>query len=168
MKRIATAIGLIALIIGPASQAWALSPQDLVGTWKLLSTVRQEVGSDKVVDNLGAHPNGVMIITSDHRWIIIETGDGRKPAKTNDEFAALQKSELAFSGLAAFSPDPDNPQGLKMVSNVDISWNEEWTGTSQTRFLSLDGNRLTIRTGPSKNPYTGKMGISTLVWERSK
>ncbi len=72
MKRIATAIGLIALMIGPASQAWALSPQDLVGTWKLLSTVRQEIGSDKVVDNFGAHPNGVMVITSDHRWIIIE------------------------------------------------------------------------------------------------
>jgi hypothetical protein len=156
------------------SNAWrgksgmAMSPQDMVGTWKLISTVRQEIGSDQLVNNLGEHPNGVMIITSDHRFVIIETGDGRKPAKTTDEFAALQKSELAFSGLATFSPDPDNPQGLKMVSSVDIAWNEEWNGTSQTRFLSLDGNRLTIRTGPSKNPYTGKMGRSTLVFERSK
>jgi Lipocalin-like domain len=126
------------------------------------------VGSDKTVNNLGAHPNGFMIITPDHRFMIIETGDGRQPAKTTEEFAALQKSELAFSGLATFSPDPDNPQGLRMVSVVDISWNEEWSGTSQTRLLSLEGNRLTIRTLPSKNPYTGEMGTSTLVFERSK
>src|SRR5258708_15303449 len=26
-----------------------------------------------------------------------------------------------------------------MINEVDIAWNEEWTGTSQTRFLSLDG-----------------------------
>jgi hypothetical protein len=41
MKWIVTALGLIALMIGAASRAWALSPEDLVGTWKLLSTVRQ-------------------------------------------------------------------------------------------------------------------------------
>jgi hypothetical protein len=51
---------------------------------------------------------------------------------------------------------------------VDISWNEEWTGTNQTRFLSLDGNRLTIRTPLYKNPVTGEMAISTLVFELSK
>jgi hypothetical protein len=168
MKRIVTTIALIVLLIAAASEGRAFSPEDLVGTWRLLSTVRQVVGSDKVVNNLGAHPNGVMIITPEHRFIIIETGADRHPAKTTEEFAALQKSELAFSGLATFSPDPDNPQGLRMVSKVDISWNEEWTGTSQTRLLSLDDNRLTIRTLPSKNPYTGEVGISTLVFERSK
>jgi len=168
MKRIVTAIGLITLFNSAASQVLALSPEKLVGTWKLLSTVRQVVGSDKVVNNLGAHPHGVMVITPDYRFIIIETGDGRQPAKTIEEFAALQKSELAFSGLATFSPDPDNPQGLRMVSKVDISWNEEWTGTNQTRLLSLDGDRLTIYTPPSKNPYTGEMGISTLLFEPSK
>jgi hypothetical protein len=124
--------------------------------------------SDKIINNLGEHPNGVMIITPNHRFIIIETMDGRKAASTTEEYAALQKSEIAYSGLAAFSPDPNNPNGLKMVNKVDISWNEEWTGTNQTRFLSLDGNRLTIRTPLYKNPVTGEMAISTLVFELSK
>ena len=48
--------------------------------------------------------------------------------------------------LAQVSIDPNNSQGLKMINEVDIAWNEEWTGTSQTGFLSLDGNGLTIRT----------------------
>ena len=156
------------LMAGAVGPARALSAEDLVGTWKLLSTVRQTVGSDRVVDNFGAHSNGVMIITPDCRFIIIETADGCKPAKTTEEFAALQKSELAYSGLVKFSPYPNNPQGLKMVNNVDIGWNEEWTGTGRTRFLSLDGNRLTIRTGPLKNPITGEMASATMVFERAK
>jgi hypothetical protein len=67
-----------------------------------------------------------------------------------------------------FSPDPNNSQGLKIINNVDIAWNEEWTGTSQTRFLSLNGNRLTIRTALIKNPISGEMATSTLEFERSK
>lgn len=168
MKRITTSIVSIALVICAASPAWSLSPEDVVGTWKLLSNVRQVEGSDKVVNNLGAHPNAVLVITSDGRFIFIETAGGRKVASTIEEFAALQKSEVAYSGLVAFSPDPNNPQGLKMINKVDIAWNEEWTGTSQTRFLSLDGNRLTIHTPLIKNPITGEMAISTLVFERSK
>jgi Lipocalin-like domain len=168
MQRIVTSFGLIALTICAASSARAFSPEDVVGTWKMLSTVRHLEGSDKAINNLGEHPNGIMIITPDHRFIIIETSDGRKAASTTEEFAALQKSELAYSGLVTFSPDPNNPQGLKMINKVDIAWNEEWTGTGQTRFLSLDGNRLTIRTPLFKNPISGEMATSTLVFERSK
>src|SRR6266849_2883163 len=73
VKRIAVSLGLMALLICVATPASALSPEDIVGTWKLLSTVRQVEGSDKVINNLGAHPNGVLIITSDHRFMIIET-----------------------------------------------------------------------------------------------
>jgi Lipocalin-like domain len=169
MKRILSALGLIVVFaLGMCGPAAALSPQDVVGTWKLLSSVRQPVGSDKIVNNLGAHPNGVMIITPDHRFIIVETAEGRKPAKTTEEFAGLQKSELAYSGMATFMPDPAHPQGLKMINKVDIAWNEAWGGSSQVRFLSLDGNRLTIRTPPIKNPISGEMAVATLVFERSK
>ena len=158
MKPIVPAFSLIALLLGAASQAWALSQEDLVGTWKLLSTVRQIVGSDKVINNLGARPNGVMIITPDHRFIIIETGDGRQPAKTTEEFAALQKSELAFSGLATFTPDPDNPQVLRMVSKVDVSWNEEWTGP--------DPDPIAVaRRQSAHNPYVAEQIPIRVKWE---
>jgi Lipocalin-like domain len=110
MQRIIAAFGLIALTIGAPAPACALTPEDLVGTWKMLSTVRQLEGDDKVINNLGEHPKGIMIITPDYRFIIIETGDGRKAASTTEEFAALQKSELAYSGLVTFSPDPIIPK----------------------------------------------------------
>jgi hypothetical protein len=47
--------------------------------------------------------------------------------------------------MVTFSPDPNNPQGLRMINQADIAWNEEWPNTSQTRFLSLVGTQLTIR-----------------------
>ena len=115
MNRITTSIGLIALVICTASPAWSLSQEDVVGTWKLLSNVRQAEGSDKVVNNLGDHPNGVLIITAEHRFIFMETAEGRKAASTTEEFAALQKSEVAYSGLVTFSPEPNNSQGLKLI-----------------------------------------------------
>jgi hypothetical protein len=67
-------------------------------TWKLLSNVRQAVGTDKVVDNLGAHPNGVLIVTPEHRFIVVFTAEGRKPAKTTEEFSALQKANWPIRG----------------------------------------------------------------------
>jgi hypothetical protein len=55
-----------------------------------------------------------------------------------------------------------------LLNKVDIAWNEEWNGTVQTRFLSLEGNHLTIRTPLIKNPYAGEMAISILVFERER
>lgn len=111
MQLNSSSFGVLALTlwICAGGSAWALSADDVVGTWKVLSSVRQSEGGDKIINNLGEHPNGVMIITPDHRFIIIETMDGRKAASTTEEYAALQKSEIAYSGLATFSPDPYNP-----------------------------------------------------------
>lgn len=82
MKQIAEAFGAIALTICAADPAWALSPEDVVGTWKLLSTVRQLEVSDRAINNLGERPKGILVITPEHRFIIIETGDGRKAPLT--------------------------------------------------------------------------------------
>ena len=99
------------LALCTSGHAWAFSPEEVVGTWKMLSTVFQPTGSDKAVDNLGSHPKGILIITPDYRFMIIETGSDRKPAKTTEEFAALQRSELAYAGLVTFATDPENPRG---------------------------------------------------------
>jgi Lipocalin-like domain len=118
--------GALLMILAAAgigsSGAAALSAQEVVGTWKLLTSVRQEVASGRTVDNLGAHPNGILVITPEGRFIIIETGEGRRPAQTTEEFASLQKSEIAYAGMASFSADPQNPQALKMINHVDIAW----------------------------------------------
>ena len=59
-------------------------------------------------------------------------------------------------------------EGNKVVHHVDISWNESWTGTDLIRFFKLEGNTLTIKTAPMKNPITGIESTSVVVWERER
>jgi hypothetical protein len=159
---------LIMLAATGSSSAAALSLQDVAGTWKLLTSVRQEVATGRTVDNLGAHPNGILVITPEGRFIIVETAEGRRPAQTVEEFANLQKTELAYSGLASFAANPQNPQALKMINHVDIAWNEEWLNTDQVRTLTVEDGRLIIKTTPIKNPVSGDLAVATLVFERTK
>ena len=53
--------------------------------------------------------------------------------------AALLKSLTVYTGK--FTIDGD-----KLTTDVDLSWNEILTGTSQVRFFKLEGDRLSIRT----------------------
>lgn len=151
-----------------SSGAYALSSEDIIGTWKLISNVRQAAGSEKIENNLGENPTGVMILTREHRFIALFTASDSKPASTTEERAALQNSHIAYTGLATFEPNPSDASGLKMTNKVDIAWNVEWVGTTQVRFLSLEGSRLTIKTPLIKNPYTGQDTVSTLVFERAR
>jgi hypothetical protein len=38
--------------------------------------------------------------------VIFTAAEGRKPAATTEEFAALKRSQIAYSGLVTLSPDP--------------------------------------------------------------
>jgi hypothetical protein len=151
-----------------SSKVSALTPEDVVGTWRLVSNVRQEAGSDKVENNLGENPSGVLILTPEQRFIVLFTAADRKPATTMEERAALQNTHIAYTGLVTFEPDASDGSRLKMTNKVDIAWNAEWAGSTQVRFLSLEGSRLTIKTPLMKNAYTGRQSVSTLVFERSR
>jgi hypothetical protein len=59
-------------------------------------------------------------------------------------------------------------EGDKVTHNVDVSWNEAWTGTDVVRFYKLDGNTLTITTALSKSGMDGREGRTVLVWEKVK
>jgi hypothetical protein len=56
----------------------------------------------------------------------------------------------------------------KLIHHIDISWNEVWTGTDQVRFYTVEGNTLTIKTPPLKNPVDGREGVAILVWDKVK
>jgi len=42
--------------------------------------------------------------------------------------------------------------GEKVTHHVDISWNEDRTGSNEVRFYKVEGNILTITTAPNKSP----------------
>src|SRR3981081_3986544 len=59
-------------------------PQRLLGTWKLIAAVREEIPSGAKTDFLGSHPTGYINYAPDGRMMVLNVGNGRsKPAGAN-------------------------------------------------------------------------------------
>ena len=150
--------------------AWSTAAEDadavkqkLIGTWKLVSYIREEMPSGKKSDVMGPHPSGYLIYGADGRMMVIFVhSDRKKPlgaVATPAESDELLKGLVSYTGTYAI-------QGDTIVHHVDVSWNEAWTGTDQTRFYKFEGNRLSLATTKSLDPVEGKLSVRTLIWER--
>jgi hypothetical protein len=140
-------------------------PQEFLGTWKLVSYVREDIPSGAKSDVMGPHPQGYINYGRDGRMIVMIVGSNRtKPAAavaSPAEAAALLKSMLAYAGT--FTVDTS---AKTVTHHVEISWDESRTGTDQVRRFKLEGNTLKLTTDPSTAPATGEKTIRELVWER--
>jgi hypothetical protein len=139
--------------------------EQLIGTWKLVSATREEIPSGLKLDQLGESPVGYINYAPDGRMMaIIARGNRTRPAAarpTSAEAEALFKSVLSYAGTYTI-------EGNEVTHHVDVSWNEAWTGSRQTRIARLDGERLCLSTPPSPDPMDGKMSVRSMVWERVK
>ena len=135
----------------------------LLGTWKLISAVREEIPSGAKVDLFGQNPIGYLNYAPDGRMLaLIVRGERVRPASasaTPAEAEALFSSMLSYGGTYTID-------GNEVTHHVDIAWNESWTGTHQTRFFRREGDRLTLDTPPSPDPVDGTMSVRRMVWER--
>ena len=142
--------------------------EDLFGTWKLVSMRRTIVDTDESYDpNPDAPPSGLLIYGNDGRMIVLNVVGGRpKPdsieTMTDELRAQLFRSMVAYGGTYTFD-------GQSVFHHIDISWNECWTGTTQVRKVTRDGERLVLTTtAPAPGSLDGKLGTASLVWERLK
>jgi hypothetical protein len=142
-------------------------PQRLLGTWKLVSYVGEEVTSGAKSDVMGPRPSGYINYGPDGRMIVIIVGSDRKrpagPIATQEEAQELIRSMLAYAGTYTV-----DGSAKTVTHHVEISWDQSRTGASQVRTYKLDGDRLTLITQPSNDPATGRRTVRTLVWERMK
>jgi len=135
----------------------------LIGTWKQLSGTMVEEGSSEQKSNLSAAPNGYVSFSPDGRLILLSTDSARKaPAgqvATSAEAEALYRSMIGYAGTYKV-------EGNKVTYDLDVSWNEAWTGSKQVRFWEVNGDRLTITTPEIVNPLTGKRSIFRLTFQK--
>jgi hypothetical protein len=95
--------------------------------------------------------------------MVIIVGGNRTAPKdvvpTDREMIALYNSTLAYAGTYTID-------GNQVVHHIDASWNQAWTGTQQIRFFKVDGGTLTLTSAPGRRGFDGRIGASTVVWER--
>ena len=163
MRRIsALLVSVLSLVCSSAANAQC--KDSVVGTWKLVS-VTSTTGKG-VVDTaaLGRSPSGLLTYTPDGRMMAIISDDGRKPLSVADrvsapaeERAQAYSSFIAYAGRYTYTCD-------KVVHHIEVASLQNWVNTDQTRFVTLQGNRLIVR----NTPQLRRAVMVTLesVWER--
>jgi Lipocalin-like domain len=135
--------------------------RQLAGSWKLSSWTIQIIGGE-ATEPFGPNPKGRAVFTPDGFSAFMIAKPDRKPATNDTDSAALLKSLMVYTGK--FTIDGD-----KLTTDVDLSWNEILTGTSQVRFFKLEGDQLSIRTAEQASAVLpGKRVVGTLNWERER
>ena len=134
------------------------SYEKLSGTWKLI-----EVRGD-ITATFGKSPQGLFSFSSDGRTLVLITAEKRPEITdlarmTDQERVDLFKTMLAYGGTYTFD-------GKELKIKVDISWNENWSGTEQVRYAKLEGNRLELSTPVAPSIVDGKPTSTVLIWER--
>jgi hypothetical protein len=135
----------------------------LLGTWKLVSAVREEVPSGRRTSLFGDSPSGLLSYGPEGRMIAIIVRGGR-PRPAGDVPTAAEADAL-FRGVVSYA-GPFTVDGDQVTHHVEISWNERWTGTVQKRTARFDGARLLLSTPVSPDPLDGLVSVRTMTWER--
>jgi hypothetical protein len=120
----------------------------VVGTWKLVSVKATTDKGDVDKAVLGQNPTGLLTYTADGRMMAIISDDGRKPLSIADRVSAPAEERaqaystfMAYAGRYTFTCD-------KVVTHVEVASLQNWVSTDQTRFVTLQGNRMFVRNTP--------------------
>jgi len=86
------------------------------------------------------------------------TAQERKPPQNEADRDAAYRSMLAYSGRYRVDSG-------KLITKVDVVWNEAWVGTEQARDYKIEGTKLHVVSPPAPNPSFG--GRTTRVSSHS-
>ncbi|MEX2129610.1 MAG: lipocalin-like domain-containing protein [Xanthobacteraceae bacterium] len=137
----------------------------LLGTWKIVSAVREEVPSGARTDLFGANPVGFLNYSPDQRMMtVIVRSDRKRPAGHpigNDDAVHLFRSLMNYAGTFEVREN-------EVFHYVDVSANEIWTGTEQQRFYKIEGDRLALTSPVNHDPIDGKVSVRSMIWAKLK
>jgi hypothetical protein len=154
-------------LLGILSVSTALSApaaNTLSGTYKLVVEGRQILDTGEIVRV--SNPQGYITYGNDGRMLVlIVRNPSPKPnsivGMTDQDRAALLRTMTAYGGTYEFDE-------TTIKHHIDISWNEVWTGTTEIRSVTRDGERLVYTTPPFHFHSDGKLSVNTLIWEKIK
>jgi len=134
---------------------------ELFGTYKLVSTTRTTLDTGQVVSR---NQTGYIIYDKSGRMIVLVLNGERPNPGCFDKMTDLHRIDL-FDSMVAYA-GTYRYDGKTIEHCVDLSWNEMWTGTIQIRDVRREGDILISTTRPAPDPFDGRLGFTTLIWER--
>jgi hypothetical protein len=142
----------------------AFTDEDLLGTWRLVSASSKDVDSGTITHAFGGpHPVGFISYGKDRRMMAVIAYDNRiKPTRVDQ--TTLEQREQLFQTLAAYA-GTYSVSGSSVQHDIDVSWNETWTGTSVTRDIAFKNGMLVLTSRPMLD-RDGKTVVLTAIWDR--
>jgi len=136
----------------------------LFGTYKLVVERRQILDTGEIVPV--PNPQGYITYGNDGRMLVL-IGRNPRPKPTSIEGTTYQERADLFRTMTAYGGTYEF-DGTTIKHHIDISWNEVWTGTTEVRSVTRDGERLVYTTSPFHFHTDGKLSVNTLIWEKMK
>ena len=154
---------ILVIFVIAAQPLFAQDRPQVQGVWRLLAYEIEIQATGQKEPVMGKNPTGYVIFTPEGRVWFVLTGEGRKPAKSVEERAALLDSLVAYTGTYRI-------EGDKWITSVEVAWNPAWVGTEQARSFKVEGDRLSVLTPWRIMPNWADKGMtrSIITFERVK
>ena len=126
------------------------------GAWQLLSYQVEVKASGDCFTPMGNHPSGYVIFTAEGRLSFTLSAEGRQPAESTVERAALQSSLIAYTGTYRL-------ENNRWITQVDVAWDPAWVGSEQICFFSISDDLLTVHTPWRVMPNWPERGLTRSI-----
>ena len=123
----------------PMANDLSAVPDILFGTWKQLSGIYVDLETGEERPGLSKAPNGYIHFARDGRIFNLTVDSSRqRPAGARPTAA---EAEALLSEPRSPTRARSGCDGNQVLFDLDVSWNESWTGSRQVRTFELKGDR---------------------------
>ena len=138
----------------------------IIGAWELFSVCAIRQSDGEVKYPFSKQPIGQLMYDSIGNMSVVIIRPDRQELSADDDFQTTTgKIKLTSSGFQAYFGSYEIDEEKKIINHhIKGSSFPDWEGTTQTRFVEISENQLTLRTPAI--PYHGEMFTWKLVWER--
>jgi hypothetical protein len=141
--------------------ASAADRHKLVGAWRLVSFVVEDVSTRRKIMLYGEHPRGYLLVLPSGRMAAIITSETRTVPMSAEE------SQVAYQSMNAFSGKYRVENG-KLITSVDVASHESWVGTEQVRLFRVEGETLHLERPAGPSPDSPKITRTIASWVKEK
>lgn len=141
----------------------------LIGAWTLISYVEEPVDGSASFEPLGPNPQGIIMYTPDGYMSAQLARPDRPNFPSGDWFAGTAEdyTSEASSYIAYTGPFHVDEETQTLTHSMFISLFPNWTGQTQPRAVSLEGDTLHLGT-VSPIQSSGRTVNSHLTWRRAE